>query len=98
VGVGHGCMTNTVCDGDVIVSCDSGREQRIDCGARGLHCTTFYRPYPAFLCGNDDKCDPATRVTCDGAGSLHYCYLGTPLVADCKASGFSGCDDTGCVH
>jgi hypothetical protein len=98
IGVGHTCATNTLCDGDVIVSCASGRQQRLDCGARGLHCIVNYRPTPFFECGNGTTCDTASKASCDGAGQLHYCYLGTPLVADCLASGFSGCAATGCVR
>lgn len=97
-GTGRACNITAVCDGDVIVSCDSGHELRRDCSARGLHCVVIYDPNGTFDCGNGTDCDPATPASCDGAGRVHYCYLGTPLVADCKAAGFSGCTNVGCVR
>jgi hypothetical protein len=98
-GTGPSCMMTTTCDGDVIVGCDTGRLLRHDCAARGLHCIVNYHPNADFECGNGTDCDPATaKASCDGSGRMHYCYLGTPLVADCKASGFSGCSANGCVR
>jgi hypothetical protein len=94
-GVGTACEDRDSCDGDVAVHCD-GHQSRVDCAKKGLHCVYLTNGF--IECANGSACDDTAPATCDADGVVHYCFLGTPLVADCVADGFSGCSATGgCV-
>jgi hypothetical protein len=100
VATGPSCVEGSIrCEGDTLVVCPEGREERFDCTVSGLRCVrglnTPASPSP-YVCGSGSECDYTAQPSCDG-GRYRYCWLGSWLTTDCKAAGFSGCNYAGCT-
>lgn len=98
VGTGDGCDPDTFeprCDGSVIVSCNRGKQSRLDC--KKLH--------PDLTCGFDAARDTVTCVparnecsingddTCQ-QGVITTCLMGEITEVDCTRYGHTGCATT----
>lgn len=92
VGAGPPCdpLTFTArCEGDVLVTCNHGREGRVDC--RRYH--DRYTCEDASHCDLDDdedECTASTEPICFN-GLVTYCLEGQVAWLDCTDYGFAGC-------
>jgi hypothetical protein len=96
IGDGASCdeeTFETVCEGDVLVSCREGQQARLDCS----------RLAPELTCGPDAQLEGMSCVveangcrvdsydeSCAG-GVITFCALGEVASLDCKSKGLSGC-------
>lgn len=82
---------NDRCDGDILVQCAVGEEQRTDCAGIGRHCVLQPNPAgPVGFCAADvTSCTDA----CDNA-MLIDCVDGVPQAIDCSTIGLSTCATT----
>ncbi len=95
VGTGETCddeMFENHCDGSVMVTCNRGKESRLDC--QDLH--------RELTCGVDaqlgvvnckpvlDECQLTTDESCE-AGTITFCLMGKITELDCTKYGSSGC-------
>lgn len=97
VGTGATCPTDdagapvsSICDGDVVVECWSGREgARVDCASIGMRCDEGSAGHascvaPAGGCTSHDAlCDADVLVLCGPDGDEHR--------FDCVENGYTGC-------
>ncbi len=88
VPTGPACTTGR-CEGDVVVSCDEGREFRQDCGTLGLACVVTGGSPSCEATGTE--CNSTFAERCVGS-ELEYCGANDTIERfDCSAHGFSGC-------
>jgi len=95
LATGPSCSSlHSHCDGDTLVECGGGHEERIDCGAQGLRCVSDGQD---GRCANDTKCSVDTYGQTCSDGRLTYCFEGLVLTVDCIAAGFTGCTQSACT-
>jgi len=106
VGAGAACSDAegaTRCDGEVLVRCVGGREDRRDCriGFEGGGCRVRSDSVDSSaFCGYDTGCRPKSgEEACSGDGGLKltFCAGGQARTVDCVALGHRGCAGRACA-
>lgn len=79
------------CDGDMLVRCLAGEEERTDCSSIGRHCVLQPNPAGAvgFCAADVTSCSDACTN-----GTLTSCVDGVAQTIDCSAIGLSTCSTT----
>lgn len=92
-GTGAAC-TASRCEGNQLIRCDTGHEQRYACDAMfdGGTCVGYGRG--GAQCGFGPDCGGA--ATCDG-NVAQLCVLGAQTSIDCVAAGFARCSQGSCI-
>ncbi len=97
--------TDSRCDGDTLVECESGQETRIDCARLGQHCRpgsgagSVCVPPPINACSSAFKCATALYSACPNGRDcpgipLNVCVNQTVQPFDCASIGLTVCDMT----
>jgi hypothetical protein len=94
-GTGAACTGGGHCDGNTMVRCDGGHEQRVDCAAVLDGGTCLPVGSGGVSCDFGSACG-ATTATCNG-NVASLCILGVTIDVDCIASGFAGCTAGSCI-